>query len=84
MPRPTAPFNKYLRISTVGLEMALSMAIAVVAGLMLDRFLGTTPWFILVFFLLGVAAAGWSLFRVVKQIQSDMQSGKHGKQESSP
>ena len=84
MPRPTAPFNKYLRISTVGLEMALSMGVAIVAGLVLDRFLGTTPWFILLFFLLGVVAAGWSLFRVVKRIQSDMRSGTNDKEDASP
>ena len=84
MARPTPPFNKYLRISTVGLEMALSMGVAIVAGLVLDRFLGTAPWFILLFFLLGVAAAGWSLFRVVKRIQSDMHSGKNGKEDPSP
>ena len=84
MARPTPPFNKYLRISTVGLEMALSMGVAIVAGLVLDRFLGTAPWFILVCFLLGVAAAGWSLFRVVKRIQSDMHSGKNGKEDPSP
>jgi F0F1-type ATP synthase assembly protein I len=56
-------------LSTVGLTMALSIAIGVAVGYYLDKRFGTEPWFLLIFFGLGVAAAFRNLYRLYKKSQ---------------
>ena len=43
--------------SSLGLSVALSIFIGLYIGLRLDRWLGTAPWFMFIFFGLGIAAA---------------------------
>ncbi len=50
-------------LSTVGLSMALAIIIGVVIGYYIDKKFGTEPWFLLIFFGLGVAAAFRNLYR---------------------
>jgi ATP synthase protein I len=64
-------FEQLLRYSTIGLEMGISVAIGIVLGYFLDRYLGTTPWLTLIFMLLGVAAAFRSLFALMKTINKN-------------
>jgi ATP synthase protein I len=56
---------------SIGLQMGLSVAIGLLIGLALDRYLGTTPWMALVFLLLGVVAGFLALFRLAKEIQGE-------------
>ena len=56
-------------LSTVGLTMALSIAIGVAVGYYIDKRFGTEPWFLLIFFGLGVAAAFRNLYRLYKKSQ---------------
>jgi ATP synthase protein I len=60
--------------------MGLSVAIGLVIGLALDRYLGTTPWMALVFLILGVIAGFLALFRLVKQIQKGEGAQDEGKE----
>jgi ATP synthase protein I len=52
------------KYSGVGLTLVISSVLGLVAGIYLDRWLGTEPWLRLAGLLLGVAAGFVNLFRV--------------------
>jgi ATP synthase protein I len=52
-------------LMSVGLSVVLAIVIGVGAGLTLDRWLGTSPWFFFLFFILGVTAAILNVYRAV-------------------
>ncbi len=54
-------------LSTVGMAMALSIAIGAVGGYYLDRWLGTQPWFALVGLGFGIVAAFRNLYILYKK-----------------
>ena len=57
-------------LSTIGLTMALSIAVAIGIGLLLDRWLHK-PWIIMVFALLGVIAGFQQMIRTVMQASAE-------------
>ena len=50
------------------MELVSALIVGVGIGLLLDYWLGTRPWFLLVFFLLGSAAGILNVFRVMKRM----------------
>lgn len=50
-------------IGTVGVQIVVSLLIGFGIGLALDRWLGTAPWFMLLFILFGVAAGFLNVYR---------------------
>ena len=64
-------YKQLLRFSSLGLEMGFSVAIGVGVGYLLDYYLETKPWFLLIFFFVGVAAAFRSLFLLLKKFDQD-------------
>ncbi len=54
-------------LSTVGLSMALSIAIGAGIGYYLDKWLGTSPWMFFVFLGCGIAAAFRNLYIMYKK-----------------
>jgi ATP synthase protein I len=54
-------------LSTVGLSMALAIAIGAGIGYYLDKWLGTSPWMFFVFFGFGIAAAFRNLYVMYKK-----------------
>jgi len=48
----------------IGVELVSALIVGVGIGLLLDKWLDTTPWFLLLFFLLGSAAGIMNVFRV--------------------
>jgi len=59
-------------LSTVGITLVLSTVIGLVGGYYADRWLGTSPWLLLIGLLLGIAAGFVSLFRSVKAAERKM------------
>ena len=55
-------------LSEIGIRVAACIFIGVLIGRLLDNALGTSPWLILLFSLLGVAAAFKSLSDFTKKI----------------
>ena len=51
-----------LRIAT---ELVAALVVGGVIGYLLDQWLGTTPWLMLVFFLLGAVAGFMNVYRVM-------------------
>ena len=49
-------------LSQIGITIIACVAVGIVLGKFLDSLLGTTPWLLLIFTLLGVAAAFKSIF----------------------
>ena len=75
-------FNKYLRFSTVGLELGFSVLIGLFIGQYLDGLLDTEPWLLLLFLLLGAAAGFRRLYRLLKEVGSGGDESPGEKDES--
>ena len=54
-------------VSTVGMAMAISIAIGAIGGYYMDRWLGSKPWFALIGLGVGIAAAFRNLFTLYKK-----------------
>ena len=65
-------------LSAVGLSFVLAVAMGAGFGYLLDRWLGSSPWFFLVFFFLGVTAGVLNVFRVSESFLNDRQGGGPG------
>jgi len=52
-----------------GWTLAGAVALGVVVGYLADRKLGTTPWLLIVFGLLGLASGMYSLFRTIVDVE---------------
>jgi ATP synthase protein I len=48
----------------IGLELVSALVVGVAIGYMLDRWLGTKPWLLILFFVLGSAAGLLNVFRM--------------------
>lgn len=54
--------SKAMRIST---ELIVSVIVGGCLGFFLDKWLGTKPWFLLGFLLLGNMAGLWNIYRII-------------------
>ncbi len=61
-------YKQFARVSAIGLEMGLSVAIGLAIGYFLDQHFHTKPWLTLIFLLLGIVAAFRGLFSLTKDI----------------
>lgn len=52
----------------VAIELVGTLAVAVGIGWVLDNWLATRPWFLVVFFFLGAAASGLNVYRRARQL----------------
>jgi len=62
-------FKTLGHLSTVGLVMAISIALGAFIGYYLDKHFHTDPWLFFVFLVFGIIAAFKNLYRMVKKIQ---------------
>jgi len=70
--KPTRPnFRKLAELSSLGLMLPSSIIVGLVFGYFLDRWLGTAPWLLLIFTVLGVVSGLLSLFRALKKYDRD-------------
>ena len=52
----------------IGIELVAALCVGLALGWATDRFLGTGPWGLIVFFFLGAAAGTMNVFRAAKGI----------------
>jgi len=57
--------------STVGLMFPVSIAVGAGMGYMLDKWLNTAPYLLVIFTLYGVAAGFWNLYKVTKRMSDN-------------
>ncbi len=73
-----------LKFSSLGIEMAVATFIGWGIGYWLDMQLGTEPWLMLVFLLLGVAAGFKGVFRAAKEAQEIIRNADAGETPAPP
>lgn len=56
-------------VSTVGLSMGIAIALGALIGYYMDKWLGTSPWLLLVFLGFGIAAAFRNLYIMYKRVE---------------
>jgi len=66
--QPQSPLGWAFRI---GVELVAALVVGVGFGWLLDRWLGTMPVFLVVFFFLGAAAGGLNVWRVAARMGLD-------------
>jgi ATP synthase protein I len=60
-------FKRLAELSSLGLMLPSSIAVGLFIGYQLDKLLGTRPWLLILFFLLGTASGFLSLIRGLKK-----------------
>ena len=63
--------QRYMRFSTLGLEMGLGIGVGWMIGQWLDTKLGTGPWLLLLFLCFGMGAGFLSLWRALKAMEAE-------------
>jgi ATP synthase protein I len=59
-------------ISTMGISVAVAIAIGVYIGWQLDKWLGTAPWFFFIFLFFGIAAGFRNIYIIAgREIKRD-------------
>jgi ATP synthase protein I len=69
--RRLTDFRRLAELSSTALVLPSSIAIGLFFGYWLDKRLGTAPWLLLVFMLLGVVSGLLSLFRIIRKQMKD-------------
>lgn len=74
--RPKADMRSGLAFAMrLGVELVATLIVGGGIGLLLDRWLGTTPWLMLVFFILGAAAGMLNIYRVMTGLAQGISYG---------
>ena len=60
----------------IAVDLVAGIAVGVVIGLVLDRWLGTTPWFLVAFFVLGAAAGIRNVFRTASRFEEQARAAR--------
>lgn len=63
-------------VSSIGISMVLAIAICFYLGLKLDEWLGTKPWFIIIFLFIGIIAAYRNMFVIARRVLRNSDSGE--------
>lgn len=60
----------------IGTEMVAALIVGVAIGFGLDKWLGTTPWFLVVFFFLGASAGIMNVYRTASGLGASPLDGR--------
>jgi ATP synthase protein I len=60
----------------IGTELVAALIVGVGIGFFLDKWLGTAPWFLVVFFFLGAGAGILNVYRMTAGLGSDPEDGR--------
>ena len=63
---------KYMKYSTIGIELALSIIVGGGIGYWLDRQLGTEPWLLIFWLMCGMIAGFRALYKTTKRIMKEI------------
>ena len=72
IPKKDNEKNTYLgNAFKLGTELVAAVVVGTIIGFILDSWFGTKPWFIIIFFLLGVTAGILNVIRTAKKMQDN-------------
>jgi ATP synthase protein I len=60
-------FRNLAMVSSMGISVAMAIAIGVWLGLTLDRWFGTKPWFFFIFLFIGIAAGFKNIYVIARR-----------------
>ena len=60
--------GKVITYSSLGIQIGLTVAIGIIAGVYLDQWLGTGPWLTILGLLVGVVSGFTRLFQIGKEL----------------
>ena len=63
-------------VSSMGISVALAIAIGVFMGMQLDSWLGTSPWFFFIFLFFGIAAGFRNIYIIAGREIKRNENGK--------
>ena len=69
--REESSWKALAELSSIGMTLVLATVIGLAGGYYLDRWLGTSPWLIMIGLGLGIAAGFVNFFRSVKRAGQD-------------
>lgn len=69
---PPTPMGIAFRVGT---ELIAGVLVGALIGWFLDRWLGTGPWLLIVFFCLGAAAGFLNVFRAAREMNAEAMKG---------
>ncbi len=68
--------RKYIKllamVSTMGISMALAIVIGIIVGYYLDKWFQTSPLFFLIFMVLGIIAGFRNIYVIMKRTEKDL------------
>jgi len=67
-------FRKIAEMSSVALVLPSSIAVGLFFGYVLDKWLHTDPWMLLVFLVFGIISGFMSLFRAIRKYEKEENS----------
>jgi ATP synthase protein I len=73
--------DSLLKASLIGIHLVATTFVGLAVGYYLDKWLGTDPWLLLTFLLLGIAAGFRNMFQETRKIHSRYGSGQHKSQD---
>ncbi len=53
----------------IGVELVAGVGVGVIIGLALDRWLGTAPWLLIAFLIIGICAGFLTVFRTIGELE---------------
>lgn len=73
-PKPNDGLGIGMRIAV---ELAAAIGVGTAIGILLDRWLGTSPWLLIVFFLIGCLAAFLNVYRTSQEFDRQRKANRH-------
>jgi ATP synthase protein I len=67
--KPSGALELLTTAGTIGLHLVSATVVGLVMGYYLDKWLGTEPWCLLIFLLIGIGVGFRDVFREAKRIQ---------------
>ncbi len=64
-------YRKWAAMSSLGLMLPSSIIVGLIFGYFLDKLLGTRPWMLLLFLILGAISGFYSLIRGLSKYKDD-------------
>lgn len=70
MPKPESTMRTLGTVGSVGFAFVIAVVLGWWFGSVLDRWLGSAPWFTFLFFFLGLVAGGLNVYRTFNAVNA--------------